>query len=236
MSVSTSPAKQPVTREIYYPETDGEPMAETDLHRDLMIDLISALDVHFKDDPEVYVSGDLLIYYVEGDRTKRVAPDVFVVRGVPKHRRRIYKLWEEARAPEVVIEVSSRGTIRNDTQKKAPLYARWGVREYYLFDPEYDWLPDGLAAHRLDDGIYEDMEIKDGVVHSAALGLDLVDTGATLRLRDPRTGQFLPTLLEAVEARQQAEAARQEAEARANAADAEAARLREELARLRAQS
>ncbi len=236
MSVSTSPAKQPVAREIYYPETDGEPMAETDVHRDLMGELISELETYFEQAPEMYVSGNLLIYYVQGNPKKRVAPDVFVVRGVPKRKRRVYKLWEEGRPPEFVIEVSSRGTILNDANRKATLYAGWGVREYFLYDPEYDWLPEGLVAYRLADGEYQELEIRDGAVHSEALGLDLVDTGETLRLRDPQTGCFLPTRQETEAARQQAEAARQQAEARAASADAEVARLREELARLRAQS
>ncbi len=248
--MSTSLAKQTVAREVYYPETDGEPMAETDLHRDLMAELIAELETYFEHAPDVYVSGNLLIYYVQGNPKKRVAPDVFVVRGVPKHKRRIYKLWEEGHAPSCVIEVSSRGTILNDANKKATLYASWGVQEYFLYDPEYDWLPEGLAAHRLVDGVYEDIEIKDGVAHSEVLGLDVVDTGETLRLRDPHTVRFLPTRQEAEAARrqaeaarqqaeaarQQAEAARQQAEARATAADSEIARLREEVTRLRAQS
>ncbi|MBI1765927.1 MAG: Uma2 family endonuclease [Acidobacteria bacterium] len=248
--MSTSPAKQTVTREIYYPETDGEPMAETDLHRNLILELYASLEAYYEVQTDVYVSSNLLIYYVQGDRKKRVAPDVFVVRGVPKHVRRIYKLWEEGRAPETVFEISSRGTILNDTQQKSTLYARWGVREYFLYDPEYDWLPEGLAAFRLVDGHYKEIEIENGVAHSETLGLDVVDTGETLRLREPRTGLFLPTRREEIAARQQAEAAQQQAEAaqqqaEAHAAaeaaarqqaEAELARLREDLARLRAQS
>jgi len=210
-----------LTREIYYPESDGEPMAETDLHRDLMAELIEELEAFFRDTPEVYVSGNLLLYYEEGNPRKSVAPDVFVVRGVGKQRRRIYKLWEEGRAPEVVFEISSRKTLMQDTQKKWQLYARLGVREYYLYDPEYDYLPDGLAAFRLEGEEFVEVEVSEGVVRSEVLGLDLVDTGETLRLRDPQTGRFIPTREELIEAQQQAEA--------------ELARLREELARLRSQ-
>ncbi len=232
-----------VAREIYYPETDGEPMAETDLHRNLMAELISELETFFQDDPEVYVSGNLLLYYVEGDPHKSVALDVFVVRGVGKHERRIYKLWEEGSTPDVVFEISSRKTALKDAQQKSQLYARLGVREYLLYDPEYDWMPDGLAALRLEGGQFVEIEVKDGVVRSEALGLDVVDTSETLRLRDPQTGRFLATKQEVIEAQQQAEAARQQAEARALAeaearekAEAELARLREELARLRSQT
>lgn len=236
-------ANRAIAREIYYPESDGEPMAETDVHRNLMVELIAQLEIFFADDPEVYVSGNLLIYYVEGDPAKCVAPDVFVVRGVGKHERHIYKLWEEGRPPDVVFELASRKTLFKDVGQKSRLYERLGVREYFLYDPEYDGQPDGSVGYRLQDGRYEELEITAGVVHSETLGLDLMDTGITLRLRDPRTGEFLPTRQETIAARQQAEAARQQAEARAQAeaearaqAEAELARLREELARLRAQS
>ena len=171
------------------------------------------------------------------------------MRGVDKHERRIYKLWEEGRGPDVVFEISSRKTILKDTLQKPRLYERLGVREYYLYDPEYDAFPDGLAAMRLVGAQFEETEVKDGAVHSDVLGLDLVDTGRTLRLRDPRTGHFLPTRQEIIKAQQQAEAARQQAEAaqqqaetraRAEAearekAETELAQLREELARLRSQ-
>lgn len=236
-------------REIYYPESDGEPMAETDVHRDLMAELISELQSFFQNQSDVYVSGNLLVYYVEGDPTKCFAPDVFVVRGVEKHERRIYKLWEERQPPSVVLEISSRKTFMHDTMKKGQLYARLGISEYYLYDPEYDCLPEGLAAHHLQDGVFSDLLVNDGAVHSPALGLDLVDTGETLRLRDPRTGLFLPTKQEIMEAQAQAEAALAQAEAaqaqaearlqeetRAReSAEAEIARLQEELARLRSQ-
>lgn len=228
--------KRVKAREIYYPESDGEPMAETDLHRNLMTELISELETFFQDTPDVYVSGNLPIYYVEGDPTKSFAPDVFVVRGVPKYERRIYKLWEEGRAPDVIFEITSRKTALKDAQQKSQLYARLGVKEYFLYDPEYDWMPDGLAAYQLEDGQYTEIEIKDGSAYSKALGLDIVDTGETLRLRDPWTKYFLPTRQEMIEAQRRAEArAQAEAEAREKA-EAEIARLREELARLRSQS
>src|SRR5438128_1639401 len=193
--------------EIEYPETDGQPMAETDAHADLMIELRTTLKQLFADQPDVYVSGNLLLYYVEGNPRKSVAPDVFVVRGVGNHRRRTYKLWEEGRVPEVVFEISSRKTLLQDTQKKWQLYARLGVRESYLYDPEYDYLPDGLVAYRLEGEEFVEVEVTEGAAPSEALGLDVVDTGQTLRLRDSQTERFLPTRQELVEAQQQAEEA-----------------------------
>lgn len=204
---------------IEYSASDGKPMAETDVHIQLMSDLRFTLRDFFRDEPAIYVATDLLLYYVEGDPRRRVATDVFVVRGVGNHQRRIYKLWEENRPPDVVIELSSRQTWREDLQEKWRLYEQLGVREYFVFDPEYDYLDTPLVGYRLDvDGRYALLEVVNGVAHSETLNLDIVDTGETLRLRDPQTGQLLPTPMEEAAARRHAEA--------------EAARLREELARL----
>ena len=94
-----TPIPSPAVAEVYYPESDGQPMAETDVHRDLMLDLIAMLREYFRDDPHVYISGNLFLYYQEGDPRRVVAPDVFVVKGIPGHQRRIYKLWEEGSPP-----------------------------------------------------------------------------------------------------------------------------------------
>ncbi|MGH9838476.1 MAG: Uma2 family endonuclease, partial [Blastocatellia bacterium] len=218
---------------IEYPESDGEPMAETDIHRNLMAELIAELETHFRDEPDVYVSGNLFIYYIEGKPGKRVAPDVFVVRGVPKHERRVYKLWEEGPVPEVAFEISSRKTWGDDLQRKWLLYARLGVKEYFLFDPEYDYLDEALVAYRLEDGQYTRIEVNEGRVHSRTLDLELVDTSKTLRLFNPQTGEFLPTRLEQEQARQQAEQARQQAEQARQ--QAEQARQQAEQARQQAE-
>ncbi len=181
-------------------------MAETDVHAKLMIELRAALADHFRTDPKVYVSGNLLLYYEEGNPHKCVAPDVFVVRGAPNHERRVYLLWQEGQPPSVVFEISSRGTYKEDLQRKWLLYAQLGVAEYYLYDPEYDYLKGGLMAYRPgDEGEYVEAPVNGGVIHSPALGLDIVDTGKTLRLRDSQTGQFLPTRAELQEAAAQAE-------------------------------
>ncbi len=185
-----------------YPEGDGKPMAETDMHRQLLSDLVFTLDTYFQSDPDVYVSGNLLIYYVEGNPARQVAPDVFVAFGVPKGQRRIYRLWAEGVMPQVVIELTSRQTWRDDLQKKWQLYAELDVQEYFIFDPEYDYLDTPLIGYRLEDGKYVEMEASDSRLRSEVLGLELVDTGETLRLFDPQTEQFLPTAKEAAAAQQ----------------------------------
>lgn len=197
---------------IVYPASDGEPVAETDIHRDLMFELIGALKAYFQAAPDVYISGNLFIYYVEGKPARRVAPDLFVVRGVGKHERRVYKLWEEGVVPEVVIELSSRQTWKEDLERKRRLYAQLGVKEYFIFDPEYGYLIETLVGYSLRNGRYVHLKVKDRRVMSAVLGLELVDTGQTLRLFNPQTNSFLPTRAEQEQAQRQAEKAQRQAE------------------------
>ena len=104
--------------QIHYPESDGKPMGETDMHIDALIYLREALRDHFRDDPQVYVAGNMLLYYEEGNPAACVAPDVFVVQGVAKRERRTYRLWEEGQAPAIVFEITSRGSRLEDMGTK----------------------------------------------------------------------------------------------------------------------
>ena len=215
---------------VFYPERDGKPMGETDLHRDEINRLISTLQTLFAGRNDVYVSGDLLFYYVEGDPRRNVCPDVMLVYGVPNHRRRIYKLWEEGRAPSLVIEVTSRSTRRADRERKPAIYASLGIEEYYLYDPWHEYLFPPLQGFRLRDGVYLPMESSpDGSFVSAALGTSLRLVDGMLRLIDPITGEHLPDRTEAEARERAAQTARAEAEARERAAQtarAEAAERR----------
>ena len=220
---------------LEYPESDGRPMAETDVHARCIIDSRVALENYVADEPDVYVSGNLLIYYEEGETTQSVAPDVFVVRGVPKRERRTYKLWEEGRAPDFVLEVTSRGTRGEDLGAKRGLYEWLQIPEYFLFDPRGEHLDPPLQGFRLAQGRYERMEAAaDGALASERLGLELTIHDGDLRFRDPRTGRRLPTPAEEAAARRAAEARAADAEARASEADARATALEAEVARLQA--
>ncbi|MGE0130428.1 MAG: Uma2 family endonuclease [Blastocatellales bacterium] len=191
----------------FYPESDGEPMAETDLHRKLILEVIFALSNLFRNDPNAYVSGNLFIYYDKANPKRNIAPDVFFVRGVPKGDRRVYFLWEEGVAPQVVIEISSEHTWKDDVFKKFHTYEKLGVHEYFIFDPTSDYIKGSpLIGFRLEDGEYVEMELVDDRLHSDELGLDLVIAENTLRLFNPGTGKFLLTTDEEAEARMRAEA------------------------------
>jgi len=222
MDVSTTAAKQ-----IYYPETDGKPMAETDVHIDALIYLREALRDHFRAAPQVYVAGNMLLYYEEGNPVACVVPDVFVVQGVAKRERRIYRLWEEGQPSAVVVEITSRGSRLEDLGTKRAVYAMLGVQEYFLYDPLGEYLRPPLQGYQLQEGEYQRLPPGgEGELVSQVLGLELrVETGR-LRVVDSTTGEHLLTPAEAHAARRAEATARQTAEA-------ELERLRAELARLR---
>lgn len=215
MDVSTTAAKP-----IHYPETDGKPMAETDVHIDALIYLREALKDHFRNAPQVYVAGNMLLYYEEGNPAACAAPDVFVVQGVAKRERRTYRLWEEGQPPAVVFEITSRGTRLEDLGTKRALYAMLGVREYFLYDPLGEYLQPPLQGYRLQEGEYQRLlPGGEGELASQVLDVELRMEAGRLRVVDPATGERLLTPAEAQEARRTAEA--------------ELERLRAELARRR---
>ncbi|MGI9056276.1 MAG: Uma2 family endonuclease [Pyrinomonadaceae bacterium] len=187
--------------EIYYPESDGKPMAETDVHRSQMNYLIESLKLFFENQKTAYVSGNIMFYYEEGNPYKSFSPDVMVCFDISPGNRRVYKLWEEKQFPQVIFEISSRATWGEDLNKKWFLYQKFGVKEYYIFDPEYDYLPEPLIAYRLKKGELRQVKIKNGRIFSEELGLEIVDTGEGLRLYDPQTKEFIRTLEEERELR-----------------------------------
>ena len=106
----------PTVREKpFYIESDGKPMGETQKHVLNMRYLLEPLDKWFASDPMVYVAGNMFVHYEQGNRNRHLSPDVFVVRGVPKKpERRNYRVWEEGRAPDFVVEFTSESTREED--------------------------------------------------------------------------------------------------------------------------
>ena len=123
--------------EVEYPSSDGKPLAENDAQLAAIVYGITVLRTRYAGRDDVYVSGDLLLYYEEGNPRVSVAPDVFVVFGVEDRMRMNYKVWEEGKGPDFVLEVASPGTWRKreDVGRKREVYAGLGVREYWLYDP-----------------------------------------------------------------------------------------------------
>ena len=122
---------------IFYPETDGLPMAENTLQFEWIVTIEGGLEAVFKEDPNVFVAGDLLWYPVEGEPSVCAAPDAMVVFGRPKGHRRSYQQWKEGGiGPQVVFEVVSPSNTVMEMLQKGNFYSRFGVQEYYVYDPE----------------------------------------------------------------------------------------------------
>ncbi|BAP55284.1 hypothetical protein THII_0987 [Thioploca ingrica] len=226
--------------EIEYPESDGQPIGETDFHFTTIILLVQALRDYFADQP-VYVAGDLMFYYEKNNPHAVKAPDVLVVKGVPKHKRRIYKLWEERVVPCTIFEITSKQTGSADLTTKYELYEHLGVSEYFLFDPLEEYLRPRLQGFTLVQGRYQALPLSvEGELISLELGLILRPQGDLLRLVDSYTGQMLATSkeyarrVERAEQKAQLEEERTRVEAqRANLAEAKIIELQQELERLR---
>ena len=229
---------------IEYPCSDGQPMAETEFQLIPLIEAISALRMHFADREDVYVVGNMFLYYEESNPRAVVAPDLFAVVGAPKHWRHTYKLWEEPKAPDFVLEVTSRSTRAVDRGRKREIYASLGVGEYWLFDPTGDWLAPRLQGLRLHEREYRPLPsvatVDGGLrLHSDALGLDVrLDAGEELAFHDPATGHKLLGALEAKRRYQETQARYRETQAQMReeheAHQATKARLEEEAAARRA--
>jgi Uma2 family endonuclease len=191
MSIVLRPSRRLVDNG--YPTGDGKPMAETDLHRDLMAQLIEVLR-RFYLGQQVYVTGNVLVFYESGNRRRHVSPDVWLARGVEKHQRPNYLIWEELRGPEFVIEMTSSSTQREDQTTKFTLYRdTLRVREYFLFDPEGDYLTPPLVGYRLRGNAYQRIRPRNGRLPSQVTGLHLERDGNQLRLWNPETQEWLPT-------------------------------------------
>ena len=246
--IITRPAPSPAFGALEYPSSDGEPMAETDLHRWLLFDATTRLIHRYAADPNVYVSGNLLVYYKEGKPRVCLAPDCFVAFGVEKGNRDTFKTWVEQAYPAVVFEFTSASTRGNDTGKKFAVYQDiWCVDEYFLFDPFEEYLTPSLIGYRRDANgdlvpIPPDAA---GGVFSERLNLTILRDGKSLAFRDATTGELVLNADEdrariAIERQEEAEerardaeqavgvetARREEAEARLADALAELARLR----------
>ncbi len=229
---------------IFYPETDGEPMAASDRHRKEMTRTLDTFEVHFQPKPDAYVSGDIFMYYVKGEPDAVIAPDILISFGLDKKDRPTYKVWEEDKVPEFVMEFASEKTYDKDLTIKKDTYESLGIRDYFLFDVQQLYLPVPLMGFSLVDGRYDRIsEDSVGGLHAASLNLDFHVRDERLGIYDPVAGKWLQTAAEIEAARADREAAAREQEAsradreasRADSAEAEAAQLREQLARLQTQ-
>lgn len=185
--------------EIYYPETDESIMPEGIQHFLLSVHLASMLLAFFANQNDTKVFGNVMLYYEEYNPKKVISPDLMICFGLPKVPHRVYKIWETKVVPTVVMEFASETTWLKDVSTKLGLYQKLGVKEYYIYDVEYAHLPTALMAYRLDNGVLTEIEISNNRILSESLGLELVDTGETLRFYNPEINEFLMTMEEMAE-------------------------------------
>jgi Uma2 family endonuclease len=226
-SVTDTPAAQRQT--IHYPESDGQPMADNTLQFQWIVLIKENLATLFRARDDVFVAGDLLWYPVEGRRDLCRAPDAMVVFGRPKGHRGSYKQWEEGQiAPQVVFEVRSSANTFKEMADKLLFYDRYGVEEYYLYDPEPE--KNELTGFLRQEDRLRTIDEMNGWV-SPRLGIRFDTSGAELRIFAPDGTPFRSH--EEIEQERKAEqVARQQAEQRATQAEQRAIRAEQERERL----
>lgn len=212
-------------KSIVYPDSDGLPMSDNTRQFDCIVYVKKGVDWLFRDDPQVFVGGDLLWYPVEGNNKLRQAPDVMVAFGRPKGDRGSYQQWKEENIPpQVVFEIISSGNTIPEMTRKFQFYERYGVEEYYIYDPDRLSLGGFL---RQNDRL-EEIEAMEGWVSPRLTVRFTLNQDGGLELYRPDGKLF--ERYEEIAARAEREHQRAEqAEQRANQAEAEVDRLKAQL-------
>ncbi len=234
----TSPAAAtavPEPDDVEYPE--GQWVAQSLWHGDAVRQATAALDHHFRERQDTLVAMEVRVYYVRGNDKVWLQPDVQVVFGVKRGNRSSFKVWEEGKAPDFVLEVASPSTAENDAEHKALEYASIGVREFWRLDPTGSLMSSPLEGYLACAGSYDAVEpVADAGpwLRSEVLGLELSSArkaGAMVVVfRDPETGEEFDGSLAAAEQRRRAAEDRASAQAERARAEAERRRAAEDLA------
>ncbi|TAG63032.1 MAG: Uma2 family endonuclease [Oscillatoriales cyanobacterium] len=153
---------QVTTEEIIYPSSDGQPMAESTIQYKLIVTIKEGCESLFEDDPNVFVAADLLWYPVEGRPDISQAPDTMVIFGRPK------------------------GDRQTKMNKKFSFYQRYGVDEYYVYDPQRN----DLEGWQRIEGILEPIEPMEGWI-SPRLGVRFELPESGLEIYRPDGERFL---------------------------------------------
>ncbi|BAY13661.1 Uma2 family endonuclease [Calothrix sp. NIES-2098] len=212
--------------DIIYPDSDGQPMSDNTKQFRWIVTIKENLEILFASRDDVFVAGDLLWYPVQGNNKIRQAPDVLVVFGRSKGDRGSYKQWEENNIPpQVVFEILSPGNTTKEMMNKLLFYQRYGVQEYYVYDPETVEFTGLLRST-------EQLEVIEEINGwtSPLMGICFQITTNTLEIYRPDGQKFLTS----VELDRQREQERQQKEAALLELEQERQRYQDLLARLQA--
>ncbi|MEZ2237486.1 MAG: Uma2 family endonuclease [Microcoleus sp.] len=225
LQTQPQPTKQP--EKVLYPDSDGQPMSDNTLQFAWIVKLKEGCEALFKDNPTVFVAGDLLWYPVEGDNKTRRAPDAMVVFGRPKGYRGSYQQWlEDNITPQVVFEILSPRNTLSEMALKLQFYSHFGVEEYYLYDPQRN---DLTGWQRSETGLTV-IESLDGWV-SPRLGVRFVFAEPELEVIRPDGKRFL-SYVELMEQRDEIEQQRDELEQQRDAIEQQRDRMAAKLKEL----
>ena len=209
--------------ELRLPSCDDEPVSQNTRQLVAIVDCFDSLRQHWRGRPDVFVGADQFLYwdpaYKPGTKCGNppMAPDVYVAFGVANRHRNSYVAWEEGKPPDFVLEVASPSSRKRDAREKPGVYAKIGVPEFFLYDPEGKLEP-ALAGFALREGAYRPLpeeRFPQGAVgvRSKVLGLCLCvrqlgrePLDGSLCWYDPAAGAFLPTRHELADDKRQAEA------------------------------
>lgn len=215
MTASFSPTE---SKKIFYPSSDGEPVAETYDHLYALLTTLAILTQYLQG-RQATVLANQFLYYSQGFPSLRVAPDVMVIFGVTPGGRDNYKIWEESEVPAVIFEITSQGTKGQDLGFKKTLYEQLQVREYWLFDPKGEWIETQLKGYKLQGEIYQPIpdnksEVLNLRLESAEKIINFYreDTGEKLLIPDELAVSLQQETEARIIAEQRAEQERQRAE------------------------
>jgi Uma2 family endonuclease len=180
--------------EDFYPYHEDK-VTESDDHYVAIQYLVMAFRLHLANRPADWAFANMFVYDQEGNRNRKVSPDVYVCFGSGQHSRKVFRTWHDGGPPVAVFEVTSRSSRRTDQTTKRKRYEEMGVQEYYLFDPHEEYIPGQLRVFRREGS--ELVPVLTEKRHrSEFLGVELVVEGPMLRVIDLASDTPYPTLAE----------------------------------------
>jgi hypothetical protein len=216
---------------VYYPAETLPKMGATFVHFWAVFEWVGLVRDWMN--PADLVTSDILLYYDEGDPMCFVAPDLVVGLGQARTPPpRSLFLWEDDETvPEVLGEVLSESSVRNDLVTKLQLYEAWGVREYFIYDPEAAYLQPGLRGFRLIRGRLRELKLQRGRLWSRYLQCFLEWGPARIRMYHADGRPMLTAVQRAAAEKQRADDEKQRADDEKQRADDEKQRADDEKQR-----